>query len=162
MDQNPAEPAKSVNEETTHISLTDDRRVTAIRTSVDSAQEWLFVYAPGAGSNINDAFGAYLRRRLADNGISSVRFQFEYMEDKRRRPDRQQVLEETWRKVIEGVRRPDLKLAVGGRSMGGRIASQVVAQGVEVDSLVLFAYPLRPPWNPMRVQDQEGPPDVTA
>ena len=55
--------------------------------------------------------------------------------------------------VIEAVRAPGLRLVVGGRSMGGRIASHVVAQGVEVDALALFAYPLRPPWRPEQLRD---------
>ena len=106
---------------------------------------------------MHDRFGAYACRHLSDLGFSTVRFQFPYMEDGKRRPDRPAVLEETWRKVIEWCRSDGLKLAVGGRSMGCRIASQVVAKGVEVDALVLFAYPLRPPWNPSQVRDAHFP-----
>ena len=148
----------AVSEETILIETSNERHVTAIRTMTDgSPAARLFVYAPGAGSNINDSFGVYLCRRLAEGGIGSVRFQFEYMEAKRRRPDSPRVLEETWRNVMDHVRCPDLKITVGGRSMGGRIASQVVAKGAEVDSLVLFAYPLRPPWNPDRVREKHLP-----
>ena len=49
------------------------------------------------------------------------------------------------------------RLVVGGRSMGGRIGSQVVAQGGPADAVVLFAYPLRPPSNPERVRDGHLP-----
>ena len=117
----------------------------------------LFVYAPGAGSNINDRFGVYACRRLAAQGFTTVRFQFPYMEARRRRPDRTPLLEETWRHVIAMFRDEGLKLVVGGRSMGGRIASQVVAQGTIVDSLALFAYPLRPPTSPSQWRDKHLP-----
>lgn len=106
---------------------------------------------------MNDPFGVYLCRQLAAKGIGAVRFQFEYMEARKRRPDSPRVLEETWRRVIDAVRSPGLKLAVGGRSMGGRIASQVVAKGVAVDGLALFAYPLRPPWRPTQLRVEHLP-----
>ena len=49
------------------------------------------------------------------------------------------------------------KIVAGGRSMGGRIASQVVVQDTAVDALALFAYPLRPPGNPERVRNAHFP-----
>ena len=104
-----------------------------------------FIYAPGAGSNLNDPFGRILNDRLVTSGVSITRFQFPYMEDRKRRPDPRRVLEETWQEVISLVRSTATKVVVGGRSMGGRIASQVLAQGIQADGLALFAYPLRPP-----------------
>jgi predicted alpha/beta-hydrolase family hydrolase len=121
--------------------------VSAARTVARGAQ-WAFVYAPGAGSNINDPFGAYAARELARHGVTTVRFQFPYMEAGRRGPDRPSVLESTWRAAIEAIQDGKARLVVGGRSMGGRIASQVVAQGAAVDALALFAYPLHPPGKP--------------
>ncbi|MCH8185946.1 MAG: dienelactone hydrolase family protein [Chloroflexi bacterium] len=136
------------------VAVAADRTVTALMTQPEGESSgWRFVYAPGAGSNVHDPFGVHASQRLAAEGFSSVRFQFPYMEDGRRRPDRTSALEETWRMVIEAVRAPGLRLVVGGRSMGGRIASHVVAQGVEVDALALFAYPLRPPWRPEQLRD---------
>ena len=81
---------------------------------------------------------------MAGNGIPTLRFQFLYMEEEKRRPDPPKLLEETWREVIRATRPVDGRFIVGGRSMGGRIASQVVAQGTKVDDLALFAYPLHP------------------
>ena len=130
------------------------RHITAVRVLPDGqGQKYLFIYAPGAGSNLNDPFGAYLGRRLAGEGIATIRFQFPYMEDGKRRPDSPKLLEETWRQVIQTAGTGHQSLVIGGRSMGGRIASQVVAQGAAVDGLALFAYPLRPPSNPSRVRD---------
>lgn len=66
------------------------------------------------------------------------------------------MLETTWRASIDAVR-DDRKLVIGGRSMGGRIASQVVAQEVEADALALFAYPLHPPGKPEKRRDSHLP-----
>jgi hypothetical protein len=113
-----------------------------------------FIYAPGAGSNLDDPFGNYCAERLPGEGIECWRFQFPYMEAKRRAPDRRPVLEATWSSVIQAAADSDLPVVVGGRSMGGRIASQVVAQGTHAAALVLFAYPLHPPGRPERRRDQ--------
>ena len=147
----------SVIEKTLQIAVADNVSVTAVRTSPEAQPDWLFLYAPGAGSNLNDPFGAYASGELAARGIASARFQFPYMEAGKRRPDRPAVLEETWRKVIETLGSDAPKMVVGGRSMGGRIASQVVAKGVPADALALFAYPLRPPWNPSTLRDEHLP-----
>ena len=64
---------------------------------------------------------------------------------------------ETWRSVIQEVRRGARKLCVGGRSFGGRIASHVVPEGIELEALSLFSYPLHPPGNPARPRDQHLP-----
>lgn len=132
--------------ETLRIQLPDDRSVTAVLSRAQGDDTgWTFIYAPGAGSNIDDPFGDYAASRLAERGISTARFQFPYMEEKRRAPDRTPVLEATWQAAIETFHRPDGRLVAGGRSMGGRIASQVAAQGAPMDALALFAYPLHSP-----------------
>ena len=126
--------------------------VSALRTDAPGAR-WTFVYAPGAGSNMHDPFGSYAARELASHGVTTVRFQFPYMEAGRRGPDRPPVLEVAWRAVIAVVRDTETRLVVGGRSMGGRIASQVVVENVEVDALALFAYPLHLPGKPEQTRD---------
>ena len=136
----------------------NDRDVTAIRIlPAKLSSGLLFIYAPGAGSNIDDLFGSYLSQRLFKDRIGSVRFQFPYMQDGRRRPDSPALLEETWGKVIATFKTPSTKLVVGGRSMGGRIASHVVAQGIQADGLALFAYPLHSPSNPSKWRDAHLP-----
>jgi len=126
--------------------------VTALRTAAEVSPRLIFVYAPGAGSNLNDPFGAYCAGRLESAGIECWRFQFPYMESGRRVPDRTPILEATWQAVIRMARLEGLRTVVGGRSMGGRIASQVVAQGADVDLLALFAYPLHPPGKPEQIR----------
>ena len=125
--------------------------VSAVRTAAKSAR-WTFIYAPGAGSNIHDPFGAYAARALASLGVTTVRFQFPYMEAGRKSPDRPAVLEATWRAVIDASRDAKTRLVVGGRSMGGRIASMVVAEDGTADALALFAYPLHPPGKPEQLR----------
>ena len=126
--------------------MSDGRSVTALLSRAQSPDTgWTFIYAPGAGSNIDDPFGVYAASRLAQRGISTARFQFPYMEQKRRVPDRTPILEATWRAAIETFSHTDGRLVAGGRSMGGRIASMVAAQGAPLDALALFAYPLHTP-----------------
>jgi len=147
-----------VGEQTLEVTVPGKGSVTAIRTDAEGGRgDTLVAYAPGAGSNVHDPFGTFLCRKLASRGVACVRFQFPYMEALRRRPDPTAVLEATWRAVIDALRPDAGTLVVGGRSMGGRIASQVVAQGAAADSLVLLAYPLHPPGKPEQLRDAHLP-----
>ena len=147
-----------MTEHTIQIPVPDKGAVTAIRTPPeDTPNGWTFIYAPGAGSNVHDRFGVRACRSLAAHGFDAVRFQFPYMEAGKRRPDRTPVVEATWQAVIESVRDDGIRLAVGGRSFGGRIASQVVASETPADALALFAYPLHPPGNPEKMRDEHLP-----
>ena len=140
------------------VPIGDGSTVSAVKTAPDSTPvRSLFIYAPGAGSNINDPIGTYLDRRLPDAGVSIVRFQFPYMEAAKRRPDSRAVLEDTWRRIIGRFSDSGVPLIAGGRSMGGRIVSQVVAQGSQVDGLALFAYPLHSPAKSSNWRDEHLP-----
>jgi predicted alpha/beta-hydrolase family hydrolase len=114
----------------------------------------LLVLAHGAGADQRHRFMVAVARRLSERGVSVVTFNFLYTERKRRAPDRAPVLEATWTTVLEAVvsrLKPSGPVAVGGKSMGGRIASQVVASKSASDAwrrvagLVLLGYPLHPP-----------------
>jgi predicted alpha/beta-hydrolase family hydrolase len=122
--------------------------VTAIASGPEGRAGLTFLYAPGAGTNVHDPFGKFLCRELASRGVRAVRFQFPYQEAGKRSPDRPAVLENAWCAAIDQL--AGNVTVVGGRSMGGRIASQVVAGGVGVEGLALFAYPLHPPGKPER------------
>jgi uncharacterized protein len=139
------------------ISLADGRSVSGVWTAAGGEPLACLVYAPGAGANLSDGFGRYAARMLPPRGIGVLRFQFPYAEAGRKSPDRPPVLEATWRAAVEAARSRPGKLILGGRSMGGRIASQVVAQGENVDGLALFAYPLHPPGQPERRRDAHLP-----
>jgi hypothetical protein len=135
-------------EERVAVTVNETNTVTAVRTGADGGAPSLrFVYAPGAGSGLNDAFGGFAARELAAQRIETWRFQFPYREKGRSAPDPPALLQATWRAVIDQVAASGAApIVVGGRSMGGRIASMVVASGdVRVAGLVLLAYPLVPP-----------------
>ncbi|MSQ28368.1 MAG: hypothetical protein EXR51_09575 [Dehalococcoidia bacterium] len=137
------------------LTLPGGRTVSALWTPGDgSGPGWTVVYAPGAGSNLHDPFGRHLAVALATGGIGCLRFHFPYQEARAGRPDPPPLLEETWRAAIDNARQYGGRLAVGGRSMGGRIASMVVAKGTPVDALALLAYPLHPPGRPEKRRDQ--------
>jgi predicted alpha/beta-hydrolase family hydrolase len=136
-----------MTEEMLTVTVNDHTNVSAIRTPAEEPSSLpRFVYAPGAGSGLTDAFGVFAAADLAAAGIETWRFQFPYKEKGRSAPDAPAVLEATWRAVIELVLAGGSRsVVIGGRSMGGRIASMVVAEGASVAGLALFAYPLLPP-----------------
>lgn len=143
--------------EQTHSLDTPSGPITAIETPSEAKPSgWTFVYAPGAGSNVHDPFGRFAARELSARGLTTVRFHFPYQEAKRRSPDRPPILEATWLAVL-GRFAPGKRCVIGGRSMGGRIASQVVAQGAAAGALALFAYPLHPPGKPEQRRDAHLP-----
>jgi predicted alpha/beta-hydrolase family hydrolase len=141
-----------VSRETTLSIAVGDGAVTAIASEPETAGRATFLYTPGAGSNVHDPFGKQLCRALAPLGVRAIRFQFLYQEAGRRSPDRPAILEQTWRAAIDQL--AGEVTVVGGRSMGGRIASQVVADGAAVAGLALFAYPLHAPGKPERRRDE--------
>ena len=118
------------------------------------------VLAPGAGAGSTSPFMIRAARGLAGRGISTATFDFPYMISGRRVPDRPAVLEECWRDAIAAARPGfrDLPLFIGGKSMGGRIASQVAAQECDgIAGLVFLGYPLHPPGRPEQRRDAHLP-----
>lgn len=85
-------------------------------------------------------------------GVEVVRFNFEYRDKGSKRPDPMPVLKKTIRDHAE-KHRGGGKLFLGGRSMGGRAASMLVADGYECDGLILAAYPLHPAGQPEKLRD---------
>jgi predicted alpha/beta-hydrolase family hydrolase len=106
----------------------------------------LLVFAHGAGAGMRHAFMEDLSQRLAGHRVASFRFQFPYMEQGRRRPDRRPALLATLRAAIAtaGEEAGDLPLWAGGKSMGGRMTSLAAAEAKlpEVRGLVFFGFPL--------------------
>jgi len=88
-----------------------------------------------------------IQERLAAAGVTTVRFNFLYSEKGKKSPDREGHLIACWRSVADWVKREirPSKLFLGGRSMGGRMASYLVADGYACDGLFFLAYPLHPP-----------------
>lgn len=114
------------------------------------------VIAHGAGGPMYSPFISYFHTELAKRGFLTVKFNFPYMEARKRIPDRKEVLEDSFRRVIEQVRTGPYKptsIFLGGKSMGGRIASQAVAAGLESNGLFFLGYPLHPPGMPQKLRD---------
>ena len=104
------------------------------------------ILAHGAGTDRRHPSLVRLQEGLRDAGWPTVVFNFPYREAGKRVPDARPVLENCWRAVIDAVRaEPRLAppwIVIGGRSMGGRIASHVAADGADVRGLVFVAFPL--------------------
>ncbi|AUY37108.1 alpha/beta hydrolase [Pseudomonas soli] len=104
------------------------------------------ILAHGAGAPMDSGFMEDMAQRLAGQGVGVVRFEFPYMAERRmnggkRPPNPQKVLLESWRTVYEQVRRLVAgPLAIGGKSMGGRMAS-LLADELGADALVCLGYP---------------------
>jgi len=117
----------------------------------------ILVLAHGAGAPMDSPFMAAIAGRLAAAGIRVVRFEFPYMAARRqgggkRPPDRQPVLLEHWRVVIAALGGPD-RLVVGGKSMGGRMASLIAAE-LSPRGLVCLGYPFHPPGKPEKTRTE--------
>ncbi len=117
-----------------------------------------FVFAHGAGAPMDTEFMEAFATGLAANGVCVVRFEFPYMakrreDGKRRPPNRAPVLEETFRRVLASLKsHGDAgKLFIGGKSMGGRIASMIAVEE-EVTGVVCLGYPFHPTGKPEKLR----------
>jgi len=113
------------------------------------------VLAHGAGAPMDAPFMNTVAEAIGGKEVRVVRFEFPYMAarrttGKRGAPDREPILLESWRMVIAKLGDP-ARLVIGGKSMGGRIAS-MVADDAGVAGLVCLGYPFHPPGNPGRTR----------
>lgn len=125
------------------------------------------VLAHGAGAPQSHPFMVDMAGRIAALGVDVVTFDFLYMGQGRKLPDRTAVLEATWVAAIASVRarlgpspRGRSRLFCGGKSMGGRIASHVAAEAgdkLRIRGLVFLGYPLHPPGKPLARRDAHLP-----
>lgn len=121
----------------------------------------LLLLAHGAGAPYTSEFMVQTAKRLAACGLCVVRFHFPYMERMhreggRRPPDGKKILRATWRAMIDKATKMRNRgpLVIGGKSMGGRIASMIAADGEapEAHGLVYLGYPLHPPGRPEKLR----------
>jgi predicted alpha/beta-hydrolase family hydrolase len=112
------------------------------------------VLAHGAGASMDTDFMNFFAQELAKRGLRVIRFEFPYMAARRKTgkggpPDREPVLRQTWLRVIESVKAKSV--FIGGKSMGGRIAS-LVADEAGVAGLVCLGYPFHPTGKPEQLR----------
>lgn len=121
------------------------------------------ILAHGAGAGQHSTFMTSVAAALAGLGVDVVTFNFLYTEQRRRVPDRRPALEACYVAVIEAARREVASarrsLFIGGKSMGGRIATHVAAAGLaeSLNGIVLLGYPLHPPGRPDERRDSHLP-----
>ena len=130
-------------------------QTTAIFEPTAATDGVVFVCAHGAGGHMNDQGMLQTAAALVARGLSVVRFNFLYKEKKSGRPDPMPRLKECVAAVVARTReeiRPRT-LLIGGRSMGGRAASMLAAEGFACDGLLLLAYPLHPAGKPEQLRD---------
>ena len=115
--------------------------------AVKTAEPATLIMAHGAGAPMDSDWMTGMAERLAARGLNVLRFEFPYMAQRRleggkRPPNQQAQLLDCWREVYAEVRRHVAgRVAIGGKSMGGRMASLVAAE-LAVDALVCLGYPL--------------------
>ena len=122
--------------------------VWAVPSAYEPDRGTALILAHGAGADMNHEFMVDFQTRLTEVGNLTIRFNFPYKEQGRRAPDRRPRLEATFRAVLKGLRDSRLNAArvfIGGKSMGGKIASYLAASGEDVSGLVFLGYPLHPP-----------------
>jgi predicted alpha/beta-hydrolase family hydrolase len=151
------------------VSINDGDSVTALLYAAPKKNRAgiTVLLGHGAGANQTSPFMRLFASGLAERGLDTLTFNFIYMEQGRRVPDPNPKLEACYLAVIEAAlkhtRLRGNRLVVGGKSMGGRIASQVMA-GDENDSasgrasarfagLIFLGYPLHPPGKPEKTRD---------
>jgi predicted alpha/beta-hydrolase family hydrolase len=146
------------------VRVYEDERVTALLYA--AAKKKLtgvtLVLGHGAGANQLSGFMRMVAGGLAERGFDALTFNFLYTERGRRIPDPKARLESCYRAVIDAaIKHPKLRknlLVIGGKSMGGRIASQVAdAEGQRVAGLVFLGYPLHPPGRPDKLRAEHLP-----
>ncbi len=142
------------------IGLEPDGRISSLWAlpSGYTAADTAVVLAHGAGNDMHSRFLNTIHLGLAERGLLSVKFNFPYAEEGRRAPDRMPRLEATWRAVLAAVLGdPELapgRLFLGGKSMGGRVASHLAAAGADCDGLLFLGYPLHPAGKPEQLRDR--------
>lgn len=130
-------------------------RETSVWMAGDGSGDIALVLAHGAGSDALHPLTVGLRDELVKAGTSCVTFNYPYREESRRWPDSPEQLLACHRAVLAWVMERTGEIPVlAGRSMGGRIASYLAADGAPVKALVLYAYPLHPPGRPDRLRSE--------
>jgi predicted alpha/beta-hydrolase family hydrolase len=114
------------------------------------------VLAHGAGAGMDHPFMTGFARAMGELGVATLRFNFPYLERGKRSPDPERVLLAAWNAAFDAGRAAAAggPVLAGGKSLGGRIASMAVADGMPAAGLVFLGYPLHAPGRPERIRDE--------
>ncbi|HEX8944725.1 MAG TPA: alpha/beta family hydrolase [Gemmatimonadaceae bacterium] len=141
------------------VAVGGDETRAVYEAATSETQNAVFVCAHGAGGNMSDRSMLAATNALRARGFGVVRFNFLYKEKGSGRPDPMPKLMDTVSAVVDRVRAElhPATLIIGGRSMGGRAASMLAANGFDADGLLLLAYPLHPEGQPEKLRDAHLP-----
>ena len=125
----------------------------------EEAATALLVLAHGAGAGQAHPFMVSIARGLSARGVDVATFDFTYITQQRKVPDRAPVLEARFREAIADARAASgaTRVFIGGKSMGGRMATHLAAQGEPVAGVVALGYPLHPPGKPDQLRTAHLP-----
>jgi uncharacterized protein len=128
----------------------------AYLTNGPAGAKCTFLFAHGAGGAMDTPFMNRIAEGLGERGIRVVRFEFPYMAARRTgggrgAPDRQPVLLDCWRRMLDEHDGASGRVVIGGKSMGGRMAS-LIADEAGVAALVCLGYPFHPPGKPRQLR----------
>ena len=123
------------------IEWAPGRKVEALLSVADGADRACLL-AHGAGAGQRHAFMEGMRRRLAAAGVTTMTFDYPYVAEGRRAPDRPATLLACHRAALARLASYDDRIVLAGKSMGGRMASHVAAESETSSPLVVFGYPL--------------------
>jgi len=132
----------------------------AIGYKAQGAPEALLVLAHGAGAGQQHPFMTTVANGFAARGIDVVTFDFPYMRERRKVPDRAPVLEHAFEEVVAAARQWGAapRFFIGGKSMGGRMATHLgAARLAGLSGIIVFGYPLHPPGKPQQLRVEHLP-----
>ncbi|MHC1728934.1 MAG: alpha/beta fold hydrolase [Syntrophobacteraceae bacterium] len=141
------------------IPVTEAEKVSGILSIPDSGEiDTAIIIAHGAGNDMNNPMLKYFAEGLADSGYLCLRFNFLYKEKGKKSPDNPSLLYSAWngayRALVEHPRYRPRHILAAGKSMGGRIASQMAAEKeLPVERLIFLGYPLHAPGRTDRLRD---------
>ena len=149
------------------IPVGESKEVSGILSIPDGPFEKGVILAHGAGNDMNQPMLEFLAEGLARSGHLTLRFNFLYKEQGKKAPDSPERLYQAWEGACRFLREHPVyrprHLIAAGKSMGGRIASQMVAEGrLSVEQLIFLGYPLHAPGkkdrlrDPAPIQDQDS------
>jgi predicted alpha/beta-hydrolase family hydrolase len=149
-----------MNSDLVEIAIGDDESVSGIICRPDKLAEKnlsIVAFAHGAANDMHETMIVFLAEGLAHAGHITLRFNFPYREKGKKSPDSQKILEQTWASVFafcQTLHSGPFEVIAAGKSMGGRVASQMVAAGrLPVDRMALLGYPLHAPGNTDQLRD---------
>jgi predicted alpha/beta-hydrolase family hydrolase len=147
---------------TTEVTIdvgADGRTTGLVYASRGTPAHATFVLAHGAGAGQQSGFITGFAQGLCDRGVDILTFNFLYTEQRRRVPDRTEKLEACYRAAVAAARRHlgRSSVFIGGKSMGGRIATHLAAaedaNELGIQGVVALGYPLHPPGKPQQLRD---------